>query len=156
MAFVVAICMWCMQASMLNKLRSKFPAEGYDPAHVHASSFNTTALSEAGYELMARCLVAHPKKRCSDGKDALDAKYFQAGTGPTLQRLDEAQLKRAKEEYTAGRSYEAILTPPALLKCCSFLLLCLLMLYTTLHRTREGSSSDQESQIRARCGKGSQ
>ena len=85
---------------MLNKLRSKFPQEGYDPAHVHASMFETTSLSEAGYAVLSRCLIADPKKRVSTGKEALDMQYFQAGTAPALQRVDQAQLKEAKEAST--------------------------------------------------------
>ena len=92
---------------MLNKLRSKFPQDGYDPAHVHASTFETTSLSEAGYALLSKCLAADPKKRVATGKEALDMQYFQAGTAPALQRVDEARLKGAKEAFVEGQKKEA-------------------------------------------------
>lgn len=82
------------------KLRAHFPAEGYDPLHVHAASFTRTALSSNGFDLLKSALQCNPEKRISAAA-ALAHPWFlqrQTSVGQALPSLEAGRLSRSELE----------------------------------------------------------
>lgn len=100
-----------------NALRKKFPAVGYvPPAAASAAAapgqqhhHRTTALSDAGYELLNSALTCDPAQRVS-ARAALDARWLSEEPLPTpLSRREIRQLRRDRDEAIASGAHHLAL-----------------------------------------------
>ncbi|KAK3259421.1 hypothetical protein CYMTET_31584 [Cymbomonas tetramitiformis] len=88
-------------------LRQVVPENGYDPRDVHgASRFNTTALSETGFQLLSEMLCLSPSKRIT-AVEALEHPWFKEKPAPEL--LPSDLLTRLASEHQEGAKAQATL-----------------------------------------------
>ena len=97
-----------------NLLRKRFPAEGYVPPAPGQpppppQQHRTTALSDAGFELLNGMLTCNPEQRAT-AASALQHPWFTAEPLPApLSRFDIRQLRRQRDEaISSGAHQQAI------------------------------------------------
>jgi serine/threonine protein kinase len=92
-----------------STLRKKFPAEGYTPAAAQLSEHRTTALSDAGFELLNAFLTCDPEQRAT-AATALRHPWFKEAPLPVpLSRSEIRQLRRNREEaISSGAHHQAL------------------------------------------------
>jgi len=86
------------RAQRFERLRARFPKEGYDPRHIHADTCKPCSLSDSGFLLLSECLECNPGRRITAAK-ALESPWFSEE--PRRERMDEAVIgiiKRAAEK----------------------------------------------------------
>jgi len=90
-----------------NTLRKKFPAVGYSPTAATAlNQYRTTALSDAGYEMLNAALTPDPKERVNANK-ALYYSWFTEEPLPVpLSRSEIRQLRRNRDEAIKDGTHE--------------------------------------------------
>ena len=92
-----------------NTLRKKFPAEGYTPTNVATSTSKTTALSDAGFELLNSFLNCDPEQRASAAA-ALHHPWFTESPLPVpLSRAEIRRLRRNREEAISSGAHSQAL-----------------------------------------------
>ena len=88
-----------------NLLRKKFPAEGYTPSAPHLLGHRTTALSDAGYELLNSFLTCDPEQRMT-ASAALHHPWFKEQPLPVpLTRSEIRQLRRNREDAISSGAH---------------------------------------------------
>lgn len=88
-----------------NRLRVRFPSHGYDPLQIHNDGLTTTALSDAGYGVLASALRYDPARRLS-ATDATAHEWFTT-EHPLPKRIRMQKLisqQKTHEERAAKRT----------------------------------------------------
>ena len=92
-----------------STLRKKFPPVGFTPGVAAVAQHRTTALSDAGFELLVSLLNPNPAQRTSAAA-ALHHAWFDTAPSPVpLSRLEIRQLRRNRENaISSGAHHQAI------------------------------------------------
>lgn len=83
-----------------ERLRARFPAEGYDPRNVHADVVKPCALDDHGFKLLSMCLECNPSSRM-DAPSALKSQWFTQS--PFRERLCVQDLEKIKKTAIANQ-----------------------------------------------------
>jgi len=83
-----------------ERLRARFPAEGYDPRHIHADLLKPCALEDKGFKLLSQCLECNPSFRM-DASTALRSPWFSST--PRRERLCLQDLEKIKKTAIANQ-----------------------------------------------------
>ncbi len=92
-----------------NALRKSFPAVGYTPAAAALSQYRSTALSDAGFDLLNTMLTCDPDQRAT-AAGALDHCWFTADPPPVpLSRSEIRQLRRNRDDAIKSGAHQLAL-----------------------------------------------
>ena len=92
-----------------NALRKSFPAVGYTPAAAALSQYRSTALSDAGFDLLNTMLTCDPDQRAT-AAGALDHCWFTADPPPVpLSRSEIRQLRRNRDDAINSGAHQLAL-----------------------------------------------
>ena len=92
-----------------SSLRKKFPTDGYSPTNLASATCKTTALSDAGFDLLSSTLTCDPAQRIS-ADAALDHSWFSEQPTPVpLTRSEIRLLRRNRDDaINSGAHHLAI------------------------------------------------
>lgn len=91
-----------------NTLRKKFPPEGHTSASP-PGTYKTTALSDAGYDLLTAALTCDPEQRSSATKALTHAWFSEAPLPTPLSRAAIRQLRRNRDEAISSGAHHIAL-----------------------------------------------